>query len=74
MFKRDDGQFPEQEIAKLRQYAEGRKTVMVLSNLFSLFNITKIAIEDFSIPFTKGVENQMYSIKAYSDDMDCYRR
>jgi hypothetical protein len=69
IFKRDDGQFPETEIAKIRKYVEGRKTLMVKSNLFTLFNITKIAIEDYSIPFTKGIENQMYNIKAYSDDM-----
>jgi hypothetical protein len=28
-----------------------------------------MAIEDYALPFTKGVENQMYTIKAYSDDM-----
>ena len=69
LFMGENAQFPEQDIAKLRRYAEGRKTLMVQSSLFTLFNITKIAIEDYSIPFTKGIENQMYSIKAYSDDM-----
>jgi len=69
LFMGENAQFPKQDVAKLRQYAEGRKTLMVQSALFTLFNITKIAIEDYSIPFTKGIENQMYSIKAYSDDM-----
>ena len=69
LFMGENAQFPKQDIAKLRQYAEGRKTLMVQSSLFTLFNINKIAIEDYSIPFTKGIENQMYSIKAYSDDM-----
>ena len=63
------GEKSEEHIATLRRYAEGRKTIMVLGDLFCLFNITKIAIEDYAFPFTKGIENQMYSIKAYSDDM-----
>jgi hypothetical protein len=35
----------------------------------TIFNIERLVIEDFSLPFTKGVENQMYTIKAYSDDL-----
>ena len=62
------GSFPERDIRRLRAYCEARKTLLVESQLFSILKITKIAIEDYSIPFTKGVENQMYKIKAYSDD------
>lgn len=61
---------PEGDIMKLRKYCEGRQSVMVSSPLFTIFNITKIAIEDFQLPFTKGIENQMFSIKASSDDFD----
>ena len=32
------------------------------------FGINKIAIESYDFPFTKGMENQSFTIKAYSDD------
>jgi hypothetical protein len=63
------GDFPEFHLRKLRDFCEARQIIEVESKLFSLFNITRLAIEDFSLPFTKGIENQMYTIKAYSDDV-----
>jgi hypothetical protein len=64
-----DNEFPEEDLRRLRNYMEARKTLMVQSSLFSLFNITQIAVEDYGLPFTKGIENQMYTVKAYSDDV-----
>lgn len=66
----DNKRLPESDIMKLRKYCEGRQSVEVLSPLFILFKISKIAIEDFQLPFTKGIENQMFTIKASSDDFD----
>jgi hypothetical protein len=39
-----------------------------MNGLLTTFNILKIAVESYSMSFTKGLENQMYTIKAYSDD------
>jgi len=61
--------FPEDELRKLRQYLEARKVLMVYSELLCVFGIERIAIEDYSLPFTKGIENQMYTIKGYSDNL-----
>ncbi|MDR0559132.1 MAG: DUF6046 domain-containing protein [Prevotellaceae bacterium] len=60
--------FPEAALRRLRRYCEAKQPVMIESRLLALFNISRIAIEDFSLPFTAGVENQMYTIKAFSDD------
>lgn len=65
----ENGSLPEDDIRKLRSICEARQTIDVQSELFTLFDITKIAIEDYSFPYTKGMENQMFSIKGYSDEM-----
>ncbi|MDR1370940.1 MAG: DUF6046 domain-containing protein [Dysgonamonadaceae bacterium] len=64
-----DSDLPENDLRQLRKYCESRKVILVESKLFSIFKITQLAVEDYSLPFTKGIENQMYTIKAYSDDM-----
>jgi hypothetical protein len=69
VFIGENGKRPEGDLRKLRTYFEQRKPVLVSSDLFSIFNIEKLAIEDYALPFTKGVENQMFTIKGYSDDM-----
>ena len=63
-----NSELPEGDLRKLRRYCEARKLIEVQSDLFTLFNINRLAIESFELPFTKGIENQMYTIKAYSDD------
>jgi len=62
------GNFPADEITKLRGYCEAREPIQVRSELFVLFNIDYLVIEDFSFPHTKGTENQLFSLKCYSDD------
>lgn len=64
----NDGALPESDLLKLRKYCEGRKPVEVECALFRVFNITRVAIESYELPFTKGNENQAYSLKCYSDD------
>jgi len=63
-----DGEFPSEDLLRLRNYCEARKVIDVESDLFCLFNINRLAIESFELPYTKGNANQMYVIKAYSDD------
>lgn len=70
VFIATDGRLPENDLRRLRNYCEGRQSIMVDSPLFTVFNIRRIAIEDFQFPFTKGIENQMFSLKATSDDFD----
>lgn len=70
VFISTNGKLPEADLRKLRAYCEARESVEVQSPLFTLFNIRRMAIEDYQFPFTKGLENQMFSIKASSDDFD----
>jgi hypothetical protein len=63
-----EGELPEFHLRKLRDFCEARAIVEVESVLFSIFGITRLAIEDYSLPFTKGIENQSWSLKAYSDE------
>lgn len=37
-------------------------------DILLLFGITRLAIESVSFPHTKGLQNQNYEIKAYSDN------
>lgn len=70
VFIATDGRLPSTDLMRLRHYCEGRQSILVDSPLLTLFNIRRIAIEDFQFPFTKGIENQMFSLKATSDDFD----
>ena len=66
----EEYRLPEQDIRRLRGYCEAHEPLYVLSDLFTLFNIDRIVIEDYSFPFTHGMQNQMFAIKAYSDNYD----
>jgi hypothetical protein len=63
------GDLPEDGLRRLRGYLEARKILHIQSRLLGLFGIDRLAVEDWSLPFTKGMENQMYTIKGYSDDL-----
>ena len=65
-----DTELPSDDILRLRGYCEAREPIEVMSDLFTLFGINRIVIEDYSFPFTHGIANQMYSIKACSDNYD----
>lgn len=59
-----------QYMAELRRYCEAKESIHITCDLLnSYFDITRIAIETFDFPFTKGIENQQFTIKAYSDDL-----
>ena len=60
--------FPVRDFEKLKEYLTHSKEVYVSCFPLEKLGINKIAIEDFSFPFTKGENVQAYSIKAYSDD------
>jgi hypothetical protein len=64
----DDNVYPREDVGKLRYYCEAREGIDVECELFEIFGITRIVIEDYGIPFTKGENRQEYNITAYSDD------
>lgn len=70
LISNNDNELPEDDLKKLRAFCEHRGALQVYSPLFTVFNITKICIESYDFPFTKGMENQMFSIKAVSDDFE----
>jgi hypothetical protein len=70
ILKSKDGEgLPESDLRRLRDFCEAREVVEVESVLFSIFGITRLAIADYSLPFTRGIENQQFAIKAYSDEL-----
>lgn len=69
VFINEDDDNPPQEIDQLRAFFEQHKAIDVVCTLLTNHDITKIAIESLDLPFTKGIRNQTFQIKAYSDDV-----
>jgi len=63
-----DGQYPEADVARLKNFCEAA-AVNALSPLLEIFGISRLVIESWEMPFTAGEANQNYTIKAYSDDV-----
>lgn len=63
-----DGQYPEADVARLKNFCEAA-SVTALSPLLEVFGISRLVIESWEMPFTAGQANQNYTIKAYSDDV-----
>lgn len=66
--KLDSWIYPADDVRRLRRMLQARDTIEVLSPLFELFKISRIVIDKFDFPFTKGEENQAYRIAACSDE------
>jgi len=65
----DDRECLEDYILRLRGYLEASEAVHITCDLLNnVFGIMRVAIESYDFPFTKGMENQAFTIKAYSDD------
>lgn len=59
---------PEDIIRKIRTICEKRESVTIGNRLLTLFDIHKVAIENFSFPGIEGYQNcQAYEITCYSD-------
>ena len=64
-----DISFTTADIQTLYRYCtSGQALAVWCPGLLDTFGITTMVIESFDFPHTKGIENQSYSIKAYSDD------
>lgn len=60
-----------EHLSNLRKVCNMAESVEIVSEFLnnpSTFGINRIAIENYDFPFTKGLENQSFTIKAYSDD------
>jgi hypothetical protein len=66
--KLDDWTYPKEDFKRLVEIAESREPIIVECDLLLYLGITRIVIEKYDFPFTKGEENQAYTISAYSDD------
>lgn len=62
-----ENSFPREYFERLRDYCLSPTGLEVKNNILELLNISRIAVEDFSFPFSKGENVQAYDIKAYSD-------
>lgn len=60
--------FPKKQLAELFQFLINSKEIFVYSPLLEEFGITKVVVEDYSFPFTKGENVQAYELKLTSDD------
>jgi len=64
-----DGELPTEAMNKLQEFFRARTSIAVTCELLHDRGITNIVMESLDFPHTKGVENQAYEIKAYSDDV-----
>lgn len=68
VFMSSDGTYPK-EVKLLQEYFELHKSIDVTCPLLNDKGIYQIAIESLEFNHTKGIENQSFGIKAYSDDV-----
>lgn len=64
----DEWGYPRTDVENLRRLVESREPIEVQNELFDIFGITRIVIETYDFPFTKGENNQAFRISAFSDD------
>lgn len=64
----DESKYPDKYLRQLVELFDERGAVEVEQEILQLFGIHYLAIESASFPHTKGMNNQNYEIKAYSDN------
>lgn len=65
----DESVYPEEAVAKLKSFCESKEVIQVKCDLLKYFDITRMVIESFDFPFTKGENAQVYTINGVSDDI-----
>lgn len=65
---KDEGAYPEADVKRMIAYFSERQSIEVSQDILLLFGIKFLAIESASFPHTKGLNNQNFEIKAYSDN------
>lgn len=57
------------QVQQLKELCESGETLQVESDwLIDGFGVTRLVVESYQFPHTKGLTNQAYSLKCYSDD------
>lgn len=64
----DEGTYPEDDVKKIITFFGERRSIEVAQDILLLFGIKYLAVETVSFPHTKGLNNQNFEIKAYSDN------
>ena len=64
----DEKKYPGGLLRKLVELFDERRAIEVEQEILQVFGIHYIAVESTSFPHTKGLNNQNYEIKAYSDN------
>jgi hypothetical protein len=59
--------YPDKQMTDLFEFLKHTKEIFVYSHPLERLGITRIVIEDYSFPFTKGENVQAYEINALSD-------
>jgi hypothetical protein len=55
---------------RLKKFCEAKESIHITCDILNnVFGITKIAIESYDFPFTKGEDYQAFTINALSDEM-----
>ncbi len=62
-----DEAFPHEDFVKLKNYCISPTGLEVQCEFLQYFGVDKIVVKDFSFPFSKGENVQVYDIKALSD-------
>lgn len=60
--------FPKAQMEKLFEFLIYHKQLYVYCEPLEILGITKVVVEDYSFPFTKGENVQAYDLKLTSDD------
>ena len=64
----DDAEDLREQVQGLRAVLEAGETLKVTNELLNMgYGITELVVESYSFPHTKGLQNQAYTIKCYSD-------
>ena len=64
----DESRYPETYLRRLLELFDEKQAIEVEQELLLAFGIKHLAIESANFPHTKGLNNQNYEIKAYSDN------
>lgn len=60
--------FPREQMQKLFEFLKYNKEFYIYCAPLEILGITKVVVEDYSFPFTKGENVQAYDLKLLSDD------
>jgi hypothetical protein len=67
-FSEDFNAYPEADVLRLKELFNAKEALEVKCDLLRIWDIFKIVVTDWDIPFTKGTSVQAWSFNALSDD------